>query len=158
MMSLRKTALCIAASFGAMTGAASAAEYEFTVPLSLAAMPREINEALVRCEIMAPRAGSTSTEVIGAGESRVAIAGGAYSGDVRVGVNRSALSGSRTPTRWGCFLRVFGVVGGARSEFWSYDDPTTGAYGLKSPPGTTPRLEIPAAAGAVKTVAVSGTF
>ncbi len=141
----------------ASAGAAVAAEYEFVVPVSLNAMPSEINQGEINCSIMAPTS-TGSRESIGGNLTRFAIASGGYNGEVRVGVNRTALAGSRTPTHWSCFLRVYGTVGGARAEFWSYDDPTTGAYGLKSPPGTSPRLEIPAAAGAPKVVTVNGVF
>lgn len=155
---MRNDVMILGAVLSCAAGAANAAEYEFTVPIALSAMPPEIAEGLVGCQIFAPRVGSTGTETIGLAETRFPIAGGAYAGDVRVGVNRSALAGSRTPTRWSCYLRVYGRIGGAPVEFWSYEDPATGAYGLKMPPGVTPRLEIPAAAGAPKTVSVTGTF
>lgn len=157
-MSFAKSALSFGAFCCSMFGAAIAAEYEFTVPLSLAAMPPEINEAEVRCDIWAPRTGATGEELIGSGQTRLPVAGGAYAGDVRVSVNRSALAGSRTPSSWSCYLRVYGRIGTSPAEFWSYDDPTTGAYGLKMPPGTALRVEIPAAPGAAKTVKVSGRF
>lgn len=156
-MTRRLNQLCIGAAT-LITSQALAAEYDFTVPVSLNALPPEITDGLVGCSVFAPRPGTTSTESIGGAETRFTISGGAYSGDVRVGVNRNALAGSRTPTRWSCHLRVFGRIGGVPAEFWSYDDPATGAYGLKMPPGVSPRLEIPAAPGAPKTVAVSGTF
>jgi hypothetical protein len=152
-----KTFAGISAAVCASLGLATAAEYEFTVPVALAALPPEINEALVRCEIYTPRTGG-GLDVAGSGETRQPIAGGAFRGDVRVNVDRSALMRSRVPSQWTCYLRVQGTVGGARAEFWAYDDPVTGAYGLKTPPGVATRVEIPALAGAPKTVTVSGAF
>jgi len=157
-LSIVKSALGFAALSAVAFGSALAAEYEFTVPLALASMPPEISEAEVRCDIWAPRTGASGEELIGAGQTRVPVSGGAYAGDVRVSVNRSALAASRTPTSWSCYLRVYGRIGTAPAEFWAYDDPATGAYGLKMPPGGSIRVEIPAAPGAPKAVKVNGRF
>ena len=81
---------------------------------------------------------------------------GAYSGEVKVPVNKDALAGTRVPTHWTCSIRAYGTISGRPVEFWTYEDPATRQYGLKSPPGTTPRLEIPAKSGAAKVVQLGG--
>lgn len=137
--------------------AAMAADYNLIVPVSLSALPPEIRELEVNCSIYSPRPGSTTAlESIGSGSVRRPVSGGAFSGDVTVPVNRSALAGTRAATQYNCFLRVYGSISGRPVEFWSYDDPKTGQYGLKSPPDIQPRLEIPARAGAAKVVSVKG--
>jgi hypothetical protein len=123
-------------------------------------MPPEIRELEITCSVLALRRGSTTAyeNIGGAAPVRRPLTGGAFSGDITINANRSPFAGGRTATRYTCFLQVYGNVGGAPAEFWSYDDPTTGAFGLRMPPGSPIRLEIPARAGAPKVVGVTGAI
>jgi hypothetical protein len=156
----RKQVFVFAAALSAFATGASAQDYVLTVPVNISGMPPEIREIEITCSVSALRAGSTTAyEDIGsAAPVRRPVTGGAFSGDVTININRSPFAGGRMATRYSCHTRAYGTVGGRPAEFWSYDDPTTGSYGLRMPPGSAIRLEIPARPGAPKVVSITGTI
>ena len=154
----RNQVFMLAAGFSVFATGAWAQDYVLTVPVNISGMPPEIREIEITCSVLAPRAGSTTAlEDIGsAAPVRRPVTGGAFSGDITININRSPFAGGRMATQYSCTTRAYGTVGGRPAEFWSYDDPTTGAYGLRMPPGSAIRLEIPARPGAPKMVSIRG--
>jgi hypothetical protein len=140
----------------AVTGSAQAQDFTLTVPVSLSALPPELREVEVNCEIWSPRAVGTGNEMIASGRVRRPLTGGGFSGDVVVTANRTALAAGRTATEYGCYVRLYGMLGTTPLEFFAYDTPT-GESGLRVPTGTV-RAEIPARPGTPKAVIVKGRF